>query len=533
MRRDSVVLAAVIGVIWASASARVASASLLANGDFELASTAEWEQLDEVGFGQLAVGPNDRRTGRNGLRLNPAPGGCPPKGCQLGFTQAVDSGAVTGRRLDFSAWFRTNSGDRGLAAKITLLASGGRLVQCENQLAGGASGWQELTIRCAPQELVYAARVEFATTGTSGSVSVDDLTLSPAGAAPTFVSEIGAIQTAPIPSAAAIVMVSTRHHTPGAFGVVNPDVYAMAADGSGVARLTTSPWEHGRVAVAPDRNRLAVVRFTEDINKDGRYDALVDPQALWVVDLAAGQNRQVTPSWYWGGLGGVAWTPDGEWLVFGMLTGRTASIHRVRPDGSDLERVGSDEAWCTDAAVSPDGEWLAYHRRERNADGTFVNLGEIWVMRLDGSDSRRVSDGGGLEPGTRHGWPVGDYEPGFSPDQTALILSCNNPASGGWDLVRIDLDGGGRQSLAFGSPGAEYRAPDWGTGDVVLFSHWRTGVAPYQGGATVPAAGGPPTWLEHDQTDPSDGGVWVRWMPPVSDESGFPRARRLRRAGGG
>ena len=99
---------------------------------------------------------------------------------------------------------------------------------------------------------------------------------------------------------------------------------------------------------SPDGGRLA---FVSDLNGV--------PQ-IWVVDSGGGWPRLVT------GLddqvGGVSWSPDGEWLSFSLAPGggMNTQVYLVRPDGTDLRRLtdgGAENNWL--GGWSHDGRLLA------------------------------------------------------------------------------------------------------------------------------------------------------------------------------
>jgi hypothetical protein len=106
------------------------------------------------------------------------------------------------------------------------------------------------------------------------------------------------------------------------------------------------------------------------------------------------------------------WSPDGEWILFysdqggteafrlrpggGNLSpmalvrqsGEGLNLFKARPDGSDLVQLTFEGGYSIRQSWSPDGEWIAFvHTDEYTAPG------DVWVMRPDGSDARRVFEG--------------------------------------------------------------------------------------------------------------------------------------------
>jgi TolB protein len=92
-----------------------------------------------------------------------------------------------------------------------------------------------------------------------------------------------------------------------------------------------------------------------------------------------------------------AWSPDGRWIAFESPDAKTQRerIWITSADGKHLRALGLGD----NPQFSPDGGWIAFDS-DRSGDR------EIYVMRRDGSDVRRITH----RPGN-------DYSPLWRPDR--------------------------------------------------------------------------------------------------------------------
>ncbi|MDX9953083.1 MAG: FecR domain-containing protein [Anaerolineae bacterium] len=83
------------------------------------------------------------------------------------------------------------------------------------------------------------------------------------------------------------------------------------------------------------------------------------------------------------------WSPDGEWLAFYAADSDGGiQLYRARPDGSEMQVLTAGQSGNHHAqSWSPDGEWLAYIY-----DINYDQPGELWIVRADGSETRKLSD---------------------------------------------------------------------------------------------------------------------------------------------
>ena len=204
----------------------------------------------------------------------------------------------------------------------------------------------------------------------------------------------------------------------------------------------------GFPAVSPDGRRLVLSERTGRGRPDDRTSL-----AVWSTD-------GTEPQRIFRGVGAVMspqWSPDGEWIVFGMgnyflARTRPARVMLARADGSDARAITEGPGNAGFPSFSPDGTRVVYRFWTDTASG-------LRIVTLADGTVRTLTTGY-------------DNFPGWSPRGDRIVFS--RLADGDFDIFTIRPDGAGLRQLT-ASPGNDSH-PAWSAGGAhILFSSSRFG----------------------------------------------------------
>jgi TolB protein len=208
----------------------------------------------------------------------------------------------------------------------------------------------------------------------------------------------------------------------------DPEIFVVAADGTGLRRLTNNHLSDRQPTWSPDGRKLAFASA-----RTGLFQ---------IYSMRADGSRQRRLSHQVEDCETPAWSPNGQWIVFSCELGYWKLV-RMRPDGSAERRLLPGYPLTeTSPTWSPDGS-IVFSRGAESARGR-----GIFSVRADGTGLRRLRANGG--------------DPAVSPDGR-LIAFAWMPDGANQELFVMRRDGTGARQITATNGVTEW-GPDWQRG---------------------------------------------------------------------
>lgn len=219
-------------------------------------------------------------------------------------------------------------------------------------------------------------------------------------------------------------------------------------DGKDTRRLTMDPQYVYDPAWSPDGKTIAYRRI---VNGSGPY--FRGKAAVYMINADGSNNRAITSNDK-EHIRNLAFSPDGQYLLYDTFTDDGIGIVLVKRDGSARTRLTRLNTQSFAPSWFPDGNWIAYMRQD---DEGYI---DVWKMRVDGSDAQNLtqSKAKGLHS-TGDTFAHWQYETSVSPDGRYIAFTADYQEKGNADIYTVSLETGDTIRLTNGK-GADLH-PFW------------------------------------------------------------------------
>lgn len=193
------------------------------------------------------------------------------------------------------------------------------------------------------------------------------------------------------------------------------DLYQMLPDGSQVRPLTNSP----EAEIYPEWSpTLPILAYGAPDQSGGTILYLVHARGSLPVPVAHSVSGDRP-----------RWSPNGAWLLYTANEDGDTDVFRIRPDGTDQQKLTDNTRPDAAPYWSPDGRQIVYRSSQSTHD-------DLWRMDINGKNPRHLTASASYAT-----YPL------WTPDGQWIVFG----GAGEWDIFRVNPDGYQIQNLT-GNP---------------------------------------------------------------------------------
>jgi TolB protein len=154
------------------------------------------------------------------------------------------------------------------------------------------------------------------------------------------------------------------------------EIYEIDIETGSVKQLTDRLGNVNGPEISPDGSLVAFKLSTPTSNQ------------IWLMDRDGSDQRPISNAFGWD----PTWSPDGQFILFASDMRGGVQLYRIKLDGSDLQMVSDLPAIRGRSDWSPDGAFIVtYSGQPWNRD--------VYIQNADGSGARMLSPTGGNSQG--------------------------------------------------------------------------------------------------------------------------------------